>query len=112
MEKISVAKKNDILRDGAIKKLGLETIEDLFKVANTKFMVNIPFEGEYYPVRIDIVVPKIDENDSCQLAEDFAEEYEKGLEDKAKAKAEKEALKAKKIARDKKLREKAKKEEA
>lgn len=112
MGKITVAKRNEELRKRFIEELGLEKIEDLLKVANTKFMKNIEFEGEFYPVRLDIVVPKIDENDTCQLAEDFAEEYEKGLQDKAKAKAEKEALKAKKIARDKKLREKNKKEEA
>lgn len=109
MEKLTVAKKNEILREKAYEMLIKENAE-IFKVAGSKFMVNVDFEGEKVPVRIDFVVPKIDPEDTCQFAEDFAEIYEQDQAEKAKAKEEKEKAKQKKIARDKKLREQKKAE--
>ena len=97
MEKMTIAKRNEILRQKAFDKLFKEGILgiDLLQVAGSKFMTDIEFEGEVYPVRIDIVVPKIDKDDTCQFAQDFADEYAQDLEEK-------------KIARDKKLREQKK----
>ena len=97
MEKMTIAKRNEILRQRAFDKLFKEGILgiDLLQVAGSKFMTDIEFEGEVYPVRIDIVVPKIDKDDTCQFAQDFADEYAQDLEEK-------------KIARDKKLREQKK----
>lgn len=109
MEKITLAKKNEILRGKAYEMLIKEGVE-IFQVAGSKFMVNVDFEGEKVPVRIDFVVPKIDPEDTCQFAEDFAEVYEQDQADKAKAKEEKQKAKEKKIARDKKLREQKKQE--
>lgn len=112
MEKLTVAKKNEMLREKAFEMLIKEGLlgDKLLKVAGSKFMVNVEFEGEQIPVRIDFVVPKIDPEDTCQFAEDFAELYEQDQADKAKAKEEKQKVKEKKIARDKKLREQKKKE--
>ena len=110
MEKMTIAKRNEILRQRAFDKLFKEGILgiDLLQVAGSKFMTDIEFEGEVYQVRIDIVVPKIDKDDTCQFAQDFADEYAQDLEEKKIAKEEKQKAKEKKIARDKKLREQKK----
>lgn len=110
MGKITVAKKNEILRAKAFEQIIKDGIlgDTLLKVAGSKFMINVEYEGEQIPVRIDFVVPKIEEDDSCQFAEDFAELYEQEQEEKRLAKEEKQKQKEKKIARDKKLREKQK----
>lgn len=111
MEKITVAKRNEILREKAYNAIIKEDIINrLLKVAGSKYMINVEFEGEQIPVRIDFVVPKIDKDDTCQFAEDFAELYEQEQEEKRIAKEEKQKAKEKKIARDKALREKKKKE--
>lgn len=112
MEKITVAKKNEILRSKAMEKVLKEGIlgTELLQVAGSKFMVNVEYEGEQYPIRLDFVAPKIDKEDTCQFAEDFAELYQAEQAEKAKAKEEKEKAKQKKIARDKKLREQKKQE--
>ena len=112
MEKITQAKKNEILRERAFEMLIKEGLlgDKLLKVAGSKFMANVDYEGEKIPVRLDFVVPKIDLEDTCQFAEDFAELYEEDQRAKAEAKAEKQKAKEKKIARDKKLREKKKEE--
>ena len=85
MEKLTQARKNEILREKAFEMLIKEGLlgDTLLKVAGSKFMVNVDYEGEKIPVRIDFVVPKIDPEDTCQFAEDFAELYAKPLpEDK------------------------------
>ena len=110
MEKITMAKKNEMLRELAFNKIIKEGITgtELLKVAGSKYMINVELDGETYAVRIDFVVPKIDKDDTCQFAEDFAELYNQEQEEKAKEKEEKAKAKAKKIARDKKLREEKK----
>ena len=112
MEKLTQARKNEILRERAFEMLIKEGLlgDVLLKVAGSKFMVNVDFEGEKVPVRVDFVVPKIDPEDTCQFAEDFAELYEQEQEEKRVAKEEKQKAKEKKIARDKKLREQKKQE--
>lgn len=109
-KKLTVAKKNEMLRNQVIERIFKEGIinTELLQVAGSKFMINADFEGEKVPVRVDIVVPKISEDDTNQFAEDFADEYQQKLKDKAEEKAEKEKAKAKKIERDKKRREQAK----
>ena len=110
MGKITIAKKNEILRRKAFEMIIKEGLEgqDLLQVAGSKFMVNVDYEGEKIPVRIDFVVPKIDKEDVCQFAEDFADLYAQDQEEKRIAKEEKAKAKEKKIARDKKLREQKK----
>ncbi len=112
MDKITIAKKNEILREKAFEMIIKEGLlgDIILKVAGSKFMVNVDYEGEKIPVRIDFVVPKIDPEDTCQFAEDFAEIYEQDQMEKQKAKEEKQKAKEKKIARDKKLREQKKQE--
>jgi len=109
-KKLTQAQKNEILRAKAFEMVIKEDLldKDIFQVAGSKFMVNVEFEGEKIPVRIDFVVPKIAEDDTCQYAEDFADFYKQELEEKRLAKEEKEKAKAKKIARDQKLREQKK----
>jgi hypothetical protein len=110
MEKLTVAKRNEILRGKAFEMLINKDLfgDKLFKVSGSKYMINVNFEGEQIPVRIDFVVPKINAEDTCQFAEDFAELYEQEQEEKRVAKEEKQKAKEKKIARDKKLREEKK----
>ena len=112
MEKLTVAKRNELLREKAFERIIKEGLEnELLKVAGSKYMLNVELNGEYYPVRIDFVVPKIDKEDTCQVAEDFAELYKEEQEENRLAKEEKQRAKEKKIARDKKLREQKKKEQ-
>ena len=110
MERMTTAKRNEILRGIAFETIIKEGLlgDKLLKVAGSKFMINVEFEGETYAVRIDFVVPKIDKDDTCQFAEDFAELYQQEQDAKAKEKEEKAKAKAKKIERDKKLREQKK----
>jgi hypothetical protein len=109
MEKLTVAKKNEILREAVFERIiRPEILEELKKVAGSKFMIDQEYDGEYYPVRVDFVVPKINPEDTCQTSEDFAELYEQEQEEKRLAKEEKQKAKEKKIARDKKLREQKK----
>lgn len=109
MGKITLAKRNEILREKAFNQIVKEDIIDrLLKVAGSKYMINIEYEGEQIPVRLDFVVPKIDKDDVCQFAEDFADLYKQEQEEKRLAKEEKQKAKEKKIARDKKLREEKK----
>lgn len=110
--KVTVAQKNEILRQKAFDLIVREGLlgNDLLQVSGSKFMVNVDYEGKKIPVRIDIVVPKIDKEDTCQFAEDFAELYQEEQEEKRIAKEEKTKAKEKKIARDKKLREQKKQE--
>ena len=111
MEKITIAKRNEELRKAVFERIiKPEVLEELKQVAGSKYMIDQEFNGEFYPVRIDFVVPKIDPEDTCQFAEDFAELYEQEQEEKRIAKEEKQKAKEKKIARDKALREKKKKE--
>lgn len=106
MGKITLAKRNEILRGKAFNQIIKEDIiTRLLKVAGSKYMINVEYEGEQIPVRIDFVVPKINKDDVCQFAEDFADLYEQEQEEKRLAKEEKQKAKEKKIARDKKLRE-------
>lgn len=104
MEKMTVAKRNEMLREKAMEMILKEGIvgNELLKVAGSKLMLNVDLEGEKYPVRIDFVVPKIDKDDPCQFAEDFAELYEQEQEEKELQKRKKVKAKEKKIARDKK----------
>ena len=112
MGELTQARKNEILRERAFEMIIREGLlgDTLLKVAGSKFMVNVEFEGEQIPVRIAFEVPKIDPEDTCQFAEDFAELYQQEQEEKERAKQEKQKAKEKKIARDKALREKKKKE--
>lgn len=111
MEKISIAKRNEELRKAVFERIiRPEVLEELKQVAGSKWMIDQEFMEEFYPVRIDIVVPKIAKEDPLQTADDFAEAYQEEQEEKRLAKEEKEKAKAKKIERDKKLREKKKQE--
>ena len=104
MMKLTVAKKNEILRGLAMQTLGLDKAENLLQVAGSKYAIDEEFEGEWYPVRIDVVVPKITEDDEAQTAQDMHEEYMNEQAEKLADKQAKAEAKAKKIARDEKLR--------
>ena len=82
MEKMSVAKKNELLRKKAYDLIIKEEVKEdlLLQVAGSKFMLNVDFEGEKIPVRIDFVVPKIDAEDTLQFAEDFADAFKQEQE--------------------------------
>ena len=107
MEKLTIAKINEIKRGLAMEKVLKEGVlgKELLKVAGSKYMVNVEYNGEITPVRVDFVVPKIKEDDVLQYAEDFADNYEQEQAEKRRLKEEREKTKAKKIARDKKMRE-------
>ena len=102
MEKITIAKRNEELRKAVFERIiRPEVLEELKQVAGSKWMIDQKFMEEYFPVRVDIVVPKIAKDDPLQTADDFADAYQQEQEEKQRAKE-------KKIARDKKLREQRK----
>lgn len=111
MEKLTVAKLNELARVEALKEIKENGLTNFLQVEGTKYAKDFEFDagGELVTktVRIDIVVPKLDEEEN---AETLAEDYEFRVAEKeknAKAKAE---AKAKKIARDEKARAKKKAE--
>ncbi len=109
MAKLTVAKINEMAREVAMRDIQENGLTNFLQIEGTKFARDVEFntdEGTMVKtVRIDIVVPKLEE-DEC--AETLAQDYQIRLKDKeetAKAKAE---AKAKKIARDEKRRAEAK----
>lgn len=111
MAKLTIAKINEMAREVAMREIAENGLQNFLQIEGTKFAQDFEFdtpEGKIVKtVRIDVVVPKLEDGEDAQF---LAEEYQMKLKEKeenAKAKAE---AKAKKIARDKKLREKNKQE--
>ena len=97
-KKLTKAQIDTILRGLAFDKIMAG--EKPLQVAGSKFAINVEYEGNPYVVRVDFVVPK----EQDYLAEDLHDEYMASVAEKEKEKAEKAQAKAKKIARDEKLR--------
>ena len=113
MAKLTIAKINEMAREVAIKEIAENGLKNFLQVEGTKFAQDFTFDTEEgqktKTVRIDVVVPKLEDGEDAQF---LAEEYQMKLKEKeenAKAKAE---AKAKKIARDEKMRAKKKEKEA
>lgn len=113
MAKLTIAKINEMAREVAMKEIAENGLTNFLQIEGTKFAKDFEFETAegtmLKTVRIDIVVPKLEEGEDAEF---LAEDYQLRLREKqenAKAKAE---AKAKKIARDEKIRaeKKAKKE--
>jgi len=105
MAKLTIAKVNEMAREVAIKEIAENGLTNFLQVEGTKFAQDFTFETEEgtmtKTIRIDIVVPKLEEGEDAQF---LAEDYQLRLKEKeenAKIKAE---AKAKKIARDTKRR--------
>lgn len=105
MAKLTVAKINEMAREVAMKEIAENGLKNFLQVEGTKFAQDFEFEtteGKMVKtVRIDVVVPKLEDGEDAQF---LADEYQMKLKEKennAKAKAE---AKAKKIARDEKRR--------
>lgn len=109
MAKLTVAKINEVARVKALEEIEANGLKNFLQIEGTKFAKDFDFEieNDFYTktVRVDIVVPKLEEGENAQtLADDF-KVRQKDKEEEAKAKAE---AKAKKIARDEKRRAEAK----
>ncbi len=105
MAKLTIAKINEMAREVAMKEIAENGLKNFLQVEGTKFAQDFEFETEegkmVKTVRIDVVVPKLEDGEDAQF---LADEYQmkiKEKEENAKAKAE---AKAKKIARDEKRR--------
>ena len=105
MAKLTIAKINEMAREVAMKEIAENGLTNFLQVEGTKFAQDFTFETEEgtmtKTIRVDIVVPKLEEGENAQF---LAEDYELRLKEKeenAKIKAE---AKAKKIARDTKRR--------
>lgn len=105
MEKLTVAKINEMARKLAQKEIQENGLTNFLQIEGTKFAKDFEVETEEQnyikTVRIDIVVPKLDEEEN---AETLAEDYQFKLEEKAENDRIKAEKKAKKIARDSKNR--------
>lgn len=113
MAKLTIAKINEMAREVAMREIAENGLKNFLQVEGTKFAQDFEFETEegkmVKTVRIDVVVPKLEDGEDAQF---LAEEYQMKLKEKeenAKTKAE---AKAKKIARDEKMRAKKKEKEA
>ena len=113
MAKLTIAKINEMAREAAIKEIATNGLTDFLQVEGTKFAKDFTFETEEgfmtKTVRVDIVVPKLDEGEDAQT---LAEDYNFRMAEKAEKEKAKEVAKAKKIARDEKARAKKKAEKA
>jgi hypothetical protein len=105
MAKLTVAKINEMARGVAMEEIAKNGLTNFLQIEGTKFAKDFEFETEegtmVKTVRIDIVVPKLEEGENAEF---LAEDYQLRLKEKeenAKIKAE---AKAKKIARDQKKR--------
>ena len=105
MAKLTVAKINEMARGVAMEEIAKNGLTNFLQIEGTKFAKDFEFETEegtmVKTVRIDIVVPKLEEGENAGF---LAEDYQLRLKEKeenAKIKAE---AKAKKIARDQKKR--------
>lgn len=105
MAKLTIAKINEMAREVAMKEIAENGLANFLQVEGTKFAQDFTFETEEgtmtKTIRVDIVVPKLEEGEDAQF---LAEDYQLRLKEKeenAKIKAE---AKAKKIARDTKRR--------
>ncbi|MBQ2884948.1 MAG: hypothetical protein IJE43_14455 [Alphaproteobacteria bacterium] len=105
MAKLTVAKINEMARGVAMEEIAKNGLTNFLQIEGTKFAKDFEFETEEgimtKTVRIDIVVPKLEEGENAEF---LAEDYQLRLKEKeenAKIKAE---AKAKKIARDQKKR--------
>lgn len=105
MAKLTVAKINEMARGAAMEEIAKNGLTNFLQIEGTKFAKDFEFETEegtmVKTVRIDIVVPKLEEGENAEF---LAEDYQLRLKEKeenAKIKAE---AKAKKIARDQKKR--------
>ena len=105
MAKLTVAKINEMARGVAMEEIAKNGLTNFLQIEGTKFAKDFEFETEegtmVKTVRIDIVVPKLEEGENAEF---LAEDYQLRLKEKeanAKIKAE---AKAKKSARDQKKR--------
>lgn len=105
MEKITLAKRNELLRAKAIEEFG--NAQKINKMGS-QLGVNVELDGEVYFVRFDVVVPK----EQDLLLEDYLELLQEKIEEDNLKAIEKQKAKELKIAKDKERRlAKVKKEE-
>ena len=111
MGKLTIAKVNEMVRKVAMQEIAENGLKNFLQVEGTKFAKDFEFDTEEgrktKTVRVDIVVPKLDEEDN---AETLAQDYQFKMAEKAENARAKAEAKAKKIARDEKLRAKKKAE--
>lgn len=105
MAKLTIAKINEMAREVAMKEIEENGLKNFLQVEGTKFAKDFTFDTEEgqktKTVRIDVVVPKLEDGENAQV---LAEDYAFRMEDKEKKEKEKAEAKAKKIARDTKRR--------
>lgn len=111
MAKLTIAKINEMAREVAMREIAENGLMDFLQVEGTKFAKDFTFETEQgfmtKTVRVDIVVPKLEEGEDAQT---MAEDYKFRMDEKEKNAQAKAEAKAKKIARDEKMRAKKKAE--
>ena len=105
MAKLTVAKINEMARGVAMEEIAKNGLTNFLQIEGTKFAKDFEFETEegtmVKTVRIDIVVPKLEEGENAEF---LAEDYQIRLKEKEETAKQKAEAKAKKIARDQKKR--------
>lgn len=105
MAKLTVAKINEMARGVAMEEIAKNGLTNFLQIEGTKFAKDFEFETTegimVKTVRIDIVVPKLEEGENAEF---LAEDYQIRLKEKEETAKQKAEAKAKKIARDQKKR--------
>lgn len=105
MAKLTVAKINEMARGVAMEEIAKNGLTNFLQIEGTKFAKDFEFETEegtmVKTVRIDIVVPKLEEGENAEF---LAEDYQIRLKEKEETAKQKAEAKAKKITRDQKKR--------
>lgn len=105
MAKLTVVKINEMARGVAMEEIAKNGLTNFLQIEGTKFAKDFEFETTegtmVKTVRIDIVVPKLEEGENAEF---LAEDYQIRLKEKEETAKQKAEAKAKKIARDQKKR--------
>lgn len=107
-KKITKAQNDKTARENLIGMIKEGKFNEFLQIGNNSFGTDVAnAEGNLIPVRIDVVVPKVENG---VMIADLESEYLDDQEIKEQEKLAKDKAKEKKIARDKKTREKVKEE--
>lgn len=105
MAKLTKARIDEMAREVAMEEIAKNGLTNFLKIEGTKYAQDFEFEtpeGKMVKtVRVDIVVPKLEDGEDAQF---LAEDYQIRLKEKEETAKQKAEAKAKKIARDQKKR--------
>lgn len=98
MGKLTIAKINEMARERAMQEIAENGLKNFLQIEGTKFAQDFEFdtpEGKMVKtVRIDVVVPKLEDGEDAQF---LADEYQMKLQEKEENAKQRQRLKLKKL---------------